>query len=148
MRCNKCGYDNPDDAKYCINCGREIDKSNVCKHCGAQLADDAVFCTNCGSRVNISTGQTIIEEKVKQSPLAKACLIISIIGAAITLIAMDERIALAGVTLSTISLVMLAIGLLAKKIKGNIRFALGLGIYGVIGNILWLFFLMWMLPNF
>ena len=147
MRCDKCGYENPNDAKYCINCGREIINKNVCKHCGAQLANDAVFCTNCGARVN-SNEQAVVEEKVKQSPLAKACLIISIVGAAVTLIAMNEMIALAGITVSTISLVMLAIGLLSNKIRGNIRFALGLGIYGVIGNTLWLFFLMWMLPNF
>ena len=27
MKCNKCGYDNPNDSNYCINCGEKLEKS-------------------------------------------------------------------------------------------------------------------------
>lgn len=151
--CDKCGYENPDDAKFCIECGRELvnDSNIICPKCGAKNTSDSAFCYNCGMQLEKKV--EVIDVRVdtpkeKMSPLAVACLVLSIIGATFTLIAINELLALAGITISTVSLVMLAIGLLIKKVKGNVRFAFGLGIYGIIGNTLWLFFLMWMLPNF
>ena len=160
MRCPKCGYENPNDSNFCISCGTKLEKqednTKVCKNCGATNYIDSAFCTVCGSKLE----NEIVEEKhqenntynqnakPKASPLNKATLILSIIGASITIVAISEEIALVGLTLSAITLVMIAIGLLTKKITGSIKFNVGLSVFGVIGNMLWLFYLIWMLPKF
>ena len=154
MRCNKCGHVNPDDAKYCINCGRELENPNekICPKCGAKNYADSVFCSECGNMLEYKkeeqTSEQVIAVKEKMNPYAWACLIVAIAGAAVTLFAVVDIIAVIGLTISTVALVMIAIGLLKKAIKGNIKFAIGIAIYGVLGNIIWLAFLIWMLPNF
>ena len=160
MRCPKCGYENPNDSNFCISCGTKLEKqednTKVCKKCGATNYIDSAFCIVCGSKLD----NEIVEEphkeesqysvvtKPKASPLNKATLVLSIIGASITIVAISEEIALAGLTLSAITLVIIAIGLLTKKITGSIKFNVGLSVFGVIGNMLWLFYLIWMLPKF
>ena len=51
-RCS-CGADNPEDAKYCTNCGLNITKTRC--SCGADNSEDAKFCVNCG--LNLSQQQ-------------------------------------------------------------------------------------------
>ena len=154
MKCNKCGYDNPNDSNYCINCGEKLEKSNemICPHCGAKIYNDSVFCSVCGNALNntqvIEEKEELVKPKVKMNVLAKVALVLAICGATITIFAYTEYLALGGLTISTIALVMIAVGLLSKKIAGNIGWAIGLGIYGVIANIIIIAFLVWMLPSF
>ena len=157
MRCEKCGYENPDDANFCIKCGSKIESGEkvsgkICPNCGANNYNDSVFCSECGNMLEYKEDEPQEETKEvvkgKMSPLAIACLVIAIIGAAFTLIGVAEIVALVGLTISAVALVMIAIGLSIHKISGNIKVAIGLGIYGILGNILWLAYMLWMLPNF
>lgn len=156
MRCPKCGYDNPNDANFCIACGEKLEKQDndikICPACGAKNYNDSVFCTVCGKMFEDKKQATPedfgIEKIEKMSPLNKACLIISIIGASITFIAFQEVIAIIGLTIATVAIVMLAIGIIAKKISGKIKYTIALSLFGIIGNMSWLAFLIWMLPNF
>ena len=79
-KCPKCGADLPENAKFCLSCGEEIQKSdanmivcpscgkivpngkfcfecgykfslNTCPKCGATLPDGAKFCLECGERI-------------------------------------------------------------------------------------------------
>lgn len=53
-KCQKCGYSNEDNAKFCKNCGREfvdISENQLCKHCGKPIIPGTRFCKHCGSLV-------------------------------------------------------------------------------------------------
>lgn len=49
MECPKCQHQNPDDAKFCMECGTKLE--NVCSQCGAKLPPGAKFCMECGAKV-------------------------------------------------------------------------------------------------
>ncbi len=74
MVCKKCGFDNPDDALFCINCGSRLHEEHEkdtkesdspgtkkCPKCGFENPEEAVFCINCGTRLEEPAGQ---KEKV------------------------------------------------------------------------------------
>lgn len=49
MNCGSCGHENPQKAKFCMNCGNTLTPS--CTNCGEELGDGAKFCMNCGTKV-------------------------------------------------------------------------------------------------
>lgn len=49
MICNKCGTENPDNFKFCQNCGYRLDGKKVCHSCGAEIDGGAKFCGFCGA---------------------------------------------------------------------------------------------------
>ncbi|HBF68077.1 MAG TPA: hypothetical protein DDW20_01995 [Firmicutes bacterium] len=51
MKCEKCGFDNIDNAKYCINCGTRLDGKILCPKCGTPLDKNAEKCPNCAYKV-------------------------------------------------------------------------------------------------
>ncbi len=46
MRCPQCQAENPDQAKFCMECGAKL--LAVCPQCGAALPPQAKFCFECG----------------------------------------------------------------------------------------------------
>src|SRR5262245_43892944 len=52
MRCEACGSENPERAKFCMECGRAL--SVACPACGAQVPPGARFCIECGGQVAAS----------------------------------------------------------------------------------------------
>jgi class 3 adenylate cyclase len=46
MRCSTCGRENPDHAKFCLECGRSF--ARVCEACRTELPAGARFCLECG----------------------------------------------------------------------------------------------------
>lgn len=49
MLCLNCSFQNPDDAKFCQNCGQPLER--ICKNCGTLNAPTAKFCKNCGTNL-------------------------------------------------------------------------------------------------
>ena len=49
MQCPHCHSDNPERAKFCLECGGRFD--GVCPRCGARLPSTAKFCMECGAPV-------------------------------------------------------------------------------------------------
>ena len=49
MLCAACRHDNPDRAKFCLECGARLAPS--CPRCGTELPAGAKFCLECGHRV-------------------------------------------------------------------------------------------------
>ena len=47
MRCSNCGADNPDSAKFCINCASAFRRK--CQSCGADNPARAKFCAECAA---------------------------------------------------------------------------------------------------
>ena len=51
-RCPDCGHKNPDDVKFCQECGSKLGEAAkaFCVSCGAELASGIRFCGECGAR--------------------------------------------------------------------------------------------------
>jgi ribosomal protein L40E len=49
MRCHGCTAENPEHAKFCLECGAQL--GNRCVACGAELPARAKFCLECGKPV-------------------------------------------------------------------------------------------------
>jgi len=67
MRCQMCGNENPEGAKFCIKCGKELSAHSpgaaACPQCGAQVAQGSLFCAACGRSIgapygDVSQGRT------------------------------------------------------------------------------------------
>ena len=52
MRCLQCDTDNPDGAKFCIECGAAL--QNRCPNCGCENVARAKFCMECGTALTKS----------------------------------------------------------------------------------------------
>ena len=63
MKCNNCGADLADNAKFCTSCGASVQASTPqdgprhCTNCGSQLPDGTSFCTNCGQKQDAPMNQ-------------------------------------------------------------------------------------------
>ena len=49
MKCPTCHHYNPQDALFCMNCGRKLERK--CLYCGAELPENALFCMRCGKKL-------------------------------------------------------------------------------------------------
>lgn len=48
QKCLKCGFENADEAKYCINCGARTDGKINCPKCNEVIDPSVNHCPNCG----------------------------------------------------------------------------------------------------
>lgn len=53
-KCNKCGFENPNEANFCVKCGAKLNNKNlenekfkICPRCGTSNLESASFCKNC-----------------------------------------------------------------------------------------------------
>ena len=53
MKCSKCGADNPDNFKFCGQCGEPLNKTRLCPNCGSEVPTEATFCPNCGFAIEM-----------------------------------------------------------------------------------------------
>ena len=51
--CGDCGTENPDDARFCANCGAGL--GETCADCSTPLPEGAAFCPACGHAVHTET---------------------------------------------------------------------------------------------
>ena len=152
MICPKCGANIPDDSVFCSECGTKIENNNyiICPHCHQPNQADAIYCSSCGNKIinNATCMQIIEEKKANRNGINIASLVLGIVASSITILAYTEALALVGMTIATVSLVIMAIGLLANKISGSIIINFCLAIYGLLANFIWFAYLLWMLPYF
>ena len=64
MNCPSCGYDNPDRAKFCLECGDRF--AARCRSCGTDLPAGAKFCLECGTLARES-GQRASAAQVEEA---------------------------------------------------------------------------------
>ena len=56
IKCPSCAFENPEDGKFCTNCGKTIllppaapeGPARFCTDCGGKIPADSKFCTACG----------------------------------------------------------------------------------------------------
>ena len=51
MICKHCNADNPDNAEFCLNCGKELNLIS-CPYCGTENKKDVFYCQSCGKRLD------------------------------------------------------------------------------------------------
>src|SRR6266705_2289032 len=51
MRCASCGFENPEGAKFCIECGGAV--KHACPSCGLDNLPQAKFCAGCGTPLGV-----------------------------------------------------------------------------------------------
>jgi class 3 adenylate cyclase/tetratricopeptide (TPR) repeat protein len=51
MNCSRCGYDNPDTARFCGECGTDLPAEAACPSCGAENPLGQRFCNACGHQL-------------------------------------------------------------------------------------------------
>jgi class 3 adenylate cyclase len=59
--CQACGFDNPDEARFCGRCGESL--AGTCPSCGAPVTQGTAFCTACGSPLHLDTRPPSGEER-------------------------------------------------------------------------------------
>ncbi len=76
MKCQICGTENPETAKFCNECGAKIERKEenriVCSGCGKDFSDNFAFCPFCGKKVEENTRnvdeEVVIEKSGSISP--------------------------------------------------------------------------------
>ena len=61
MQCPECGADNPEVAKFCLNCRARL--ALVCPECSAALPPHAKFCFQCGARLSTPAAELSLTEQ-------------------------------------------------------------------------------------
>ena len=76
--CSKCGFQNADNTKFCVNCGNGLDVAvqpmNACPNCGFQNIRDAKFCVGCGFKLDGASMKTCPNCGFQNKSDAKFCV--------------------------------------------------------------------------
>src|SRR6266540_2277531 len=59
MRCSNCKSENPEKAKFCIECGAAL--QNRCTSCGFENLSQAKFCAECGTPLTRQSQQSSVQ---------------------------------------------------------------------------------------
>src|SRR5262245_48130492 len=67
MRCSKCGVENPDRAKFCVECASPF--ARRCPTCDAENPATAKFCLECGKALDSTGGKSQRGRGSSSSPI-------------------------------------------------------------------------------
>jgi len=56
MQCPKCQFENPEGAKFCVECGNKIEI--ICPKCSSVISPTFKFCSECGQKLSIPSEAT------------------------------------------------------------------------------------------
>jgi uncharacterized membrane protein YvbJ len=56
MKCPKCQSENPEDSKFCLECGKKMELESP--SCGKSLPINAKFCNECGHNLTLPSKPT------------------------------------------------------------------------------------------
>jgi len=65
MKCPNCQHDNPEDSKFCLECGQKVELK--CSECGKTLPIGAKFCNECGHDLRKPKALTPVDYSQPQS---------------------------------------------------------------------------------
>src|SRR5215510_12963263 len=69
MPCPSCGFENPEGAKFCIECGGAVKRS--CLSCGFDNLPQAKFCAECGTALAGEGQLPAAKGRKRQRPSAR-----------------------------------------------------------------------------
>ena len=68
MKCTSCQFENPDEADFCIECGKPIEFH--CPKCGVKTPVTGKFCMKCGHKLSLpsehSPKELSFDEKIEK----------------------------------------------------------------------------------
>ena len=70
MRCGDCSTENPEGAKFCIECGTPFIR--LCPSCGQQMQPTAKFCSECGTPVQVREKPVPAKRRKRASSAGRA----------------------------------------------------------------------------
>ena len=73
MRCPRCGTENPQGKKFCIECGTPL--ALTCGSCGAALAGNEKFCGECGAPSSVEAAPGTTPTPAREAPAAERRLV-------------------------------------------------------------------------
>jgi class 3 adenylate cyclase len=68
MKCPSCSFENPNEAKFCSNCGQPL--ARACPNCGQTVSATAKFCNNCG--FNLAAATATAPATARPAPVARS----------------------------------------------------------------------------
>lgn len=72
--CPECGYNNPEDVRFCQDCGAKLETPILCPECGAENAPGIKFCGECGTRLAVPAQAPVCPEcGAENAPGTKFC---------------------------------------------------------------------------
>lgn len=63
MKCENCGFENIENAKFCINCGTKLDGQVLCPKCAHYVSPDLTECPHCGNKIPHKVNEKVDEKK-------------------------------------------------------------------------------------
>jgi len=66
VKCSRCGHENPEEARFCAQCGNQLDKT--CPVCSAPVRPDDRFCNNCGNSLTAQSPTTAERDHTAYAP--------------------------------------------------------------------------------
>ncbi|MGD8715822.1 MAG: adenylate/guanylate cyclase domain-containing protein, partial [Desulfobacterales bacterium] len=69
MKCPKCEFENPEEAKFCNECGNKLEKS--CPECGKSNPPGSKFCNECGHNLTLPSERPPIKELTLEEKFGK-----------------------------------------------------------------------------
>jgi len=59
MKCPKCSFENPPQARFCIECGCRVELA--CLQCGSVTPHPGRFCMECGASLTVPSFAAIVD---------------------------------------------------------------------------------------
>jgi class 3 adenylate cyclase len=59
MSCPNCGHENPQDSKFCGECGAPLPRTTTCASCGRENPPGLKFCRGCGAAVKTAAPESV-----------------------------------------------------------------------------------------
>lgn len=69
MKCAVCGFENPDNFKFCGECGSKL--KNICPNCGFENPPNFKFCGECGTKLVSAKEKTQHPEEKKKDEILR-----------------------------------------------------------------------------
>ena len=70
MKCPKCQYENPEDTKFCGECGTKLER--ICSSCNLPNPPQFKFCGECGHKLEVPakaiSKDLSFDEKIDKNP--------------------------------------------------------------------------------